>query len=229
MTFELQHTDAYSDARAGRIQTAHGEILTPIFMPVGTVGSVKGVHFRELQEQVKAQIILGNTYHLYLRPGCEVLRAAGGLHRFNGWDRPILTDSGGFQVFSLTGIRKLTEEGCEFRSHIDGSKHIFTPERVMDIERVIGADIIMALDECPPGKSDYAYAKNSLGLTQRCSTAASSVSARPSPSTATPRPSFPSSRAAPIPTCAARRLSTSPTRAPRAMPLADWPWASPPR
>ena len=166
MTFELQHTDAYSDARAGRIQTAHGEILTPIFMPVGTVGSVKGVHFRELQEQVKAQIILGNTYHLYLRPGCEVLRAAGGLHRFNGWDRPILTDSGGFQVFSLTGIRKLTEEGCEFRSHIDGSKHIFTPERVMDIERVIGADIIMALDECPPGKSDYAYAKNSLGLTQ---------------------------------------------------------------
>lgn len=167
MMFELQYTDAYSDARAGRIQTAHGEILTPIFMPVGTVGSVKGVHFRELQEQVKAQIILGNTYHLYLRPGCEVLRAAGGLHRFNGWDRPILTDSGGFQVFSLTGIRKLTEEGCEFRSHIDGSKHIFTPERVMDIERVIGADIIMALDECPPGKSDYAYAKNSLGLTQR--------------------------------------------------------------
>lgn len=167
MTFELQYTDAYSDARAGRIQTAHGEILTPIFMPVGTVGSVKGVHFRELQEQVKALIILGNTYHLYLRPGCEVLRAAGGLHRFNGWDRPILTDSGGFQVFSLTGIRKLTEEGCEFRSHIDGSKHIFTPERVMDIERVIGADIIMALDECPPGKSDYAYAKNSLGLTQR--------------------------------------------------------------
>lgn len=167
MTFELQYTDAYSDARAGRIQTAHGEILTPIFMPVGTVGSVKGVHFRELQEQVKAQIILGNTYHLYLRPGCEVLRAAGGLHRFNGWNRPILTDSGGFQVFSLTGIRKLTEEGCEFRSHIDGSKHIFTPERVMDIERVIGADIIMALDECPPGKSDYAYAKNSLGLTQR--------------------------------------------------------------
>lgn len=167
MTFELQYTDAYSDARAGRIQTAHGEILTPIFIPVGTVGSVKGVHFRELQEQVKAQIILGNTYHLYLRPGCEVLRAAGGLHRFNGWDRPILTDSGGFQVFSLTGIRKLTEEGCEFRSHIDGSKHIFTPERVMDIERVIGADIIMALDECPPGKSDYAYAKNSLGLTQR--------------------------------------------------------------
>ena len=167
MKFTLQHKDPSSHARAGELHTDHGVIRTPIFMPVGTVGSVKGVHFRELQEQVKAQIILGNTYHLYLRPGCEVLRAAGGLHRFNGWDRPILTDSGGFQVFSLTGIRKLTEEGCEFRSHIDGSKHIFTPERVMDIERVIGADIIMALDECPPGKSDYAYAKNSLGLTQR--------------------------------------------------------------
>lgn len=167
MKFELDSVDAYSDARAGRILTAHGEILTPIFMPVGTVGSVKGVHFSELKSQVKAQIILGNTYHLYLRPGCDILQAAGGLHRFNGWNRPILTDSGGFQVFSLTGIRKLSEEGCEFRSHIDGSKHFFTPEKVMDIERVIGADIIMALDECPPGQSDYAYAKKSLGLTQR--------------------------------------------------------------
>lgn len=167
MKFELDSVDAYSDARAGRILTAHGEILTPIFMPVGTVGSVKGVHFSELKSQVKAQIILGNTYHLYLRPGCDILQTAGGLHRFNGWNRPILTDSGGFQVFSLTGIRKLSEEGCEFRSHIDGSKHFFTPEKVMDIERVIGADIIMALDECPPGQSDYAYAKKSLGLTQR--------------------------------------------------------------
>ena len=167
MKFELDSVDAYSDARTGRILTAHGEILTPIFMPVGTVGSVKGVHFSELKSQVKAQIILGNTYHLYLRPGCDILQAAGGLHRFNGWNRPILTDSGGFQVFSLTGIRKLSEEGCEFRSHIDGSKHFFTPEKVMDIERVIGADIIMALDECPPGQSDYAYAKKSLGLTQR--------------------------------------------------------------
>ena len=136
-------------------------------MPVGTVGSVKGVHFDELYKQVKAQIILGNTYHLYLRPGLEVLKAAGGLHGFNGWKRPILTDSGGFQVFSLTGIRKLSEEGCEFRSHIDGSKHIFTPESVMDTERIIGADIMMALDECPPGKSDYEYAKKSLGMTQR--------------------------------------------------------------
>lgn len=167
MTFELQHTDTYSDARTGIITTDHGQIKTPIFMPVGTCGTVKGVHFEELRQQVKAQIILGNTYHLYLRPGLEVLRKAGGLHGFNGWEKPILTDSGGFQVFSLTGIRKLREEGCEFRSHIDGSKHIFTPENVMDTERVIGADIMMALDECPPGKSDYAYAKKSLGLTHR--------------------------------------------------------------
>ena len=155
MTFELAHTDPHSEARAGVISTAHGQISTPIFMPVGTCGSVKGVHFSELKEQVKAQIILGNTYHLYLRPGLDTLRAAGGLHRFGGWDRPILTDSGGFQVFSLTGIRKLKEEGCEFRSHIDGSKHIFTPENVIDTERIIGADIMMAFDECPPGQSDY--------------------------------------------------------------------------
>ena len=167
MTFEVQHTDAASDARAGLIKTDHGQIQTPIFMPVGTVGSVKGVHFSELREQVKAQIILGNTYHLYLRPGLEILRQAGGLHKFNTWDRPILTDSGGFQVFSLTGIRKLREEGCEFQSHIDGSRHIFTPENVMDTQRVIGADIMMAFDECPPGQSDYKYAENSLRLTQR--------------------------------------------------------------
>ena len=167
MTFELQYTDSLSNARAGLLTTDHGQIETPIFMPVGTVGSVKGLTVRDLKEEVKAQIILGNTYHLYLRPGTEILEKAGGLHRFNGWDRPILTDSGGFQVFSLTGIRKLTEEGCTFRSHLDGSKHMFTPERVMDIERSIGADIIMALDECPPGTSDYAYAKKSLGLTHR--------------------------------------------------------------
>ena len=165
MTFELQYTDKTTNARAGLITTAHGQIRTPIFMPVGTVGSVKGLTVRDLHEEVHAQIILGNTYHLYLRPGTTILEQAGGLHRFNGWDGPILTDSGGFQVFSLTGIRKLTEEGCTFRSHIDGSKHIFTPERVMDIERSIGADIIMALDECPPGTSEYAYAKKSLGLT----------------------------------------------------------------
>ncbi len=167
MTFQLQQTDPQSEARAGVIQTDHGQIMTPVFMPVGTVGSVKGVSVRDLKEEVKAQIILGNTYHLYLRPGTEILEKAGGLHRFNSWDGPILTDSGGFQVFSLTGIRKLTEEGCTFRSHIDGSKHTFTPERVMDIERSIGADIMMALDECPPGTSEYAYAKKSLGLTHR--------------------------------------------------------------
>ena len=167
MTFELQYTDTASEARAGMITTDHGQIATPIFMPVGTCGSVKGVHFEELRQQVKAQIILGNTYHLYLRPGLEILQQAGGLHSFGGWDRPILTDSGGFQVFSLTGIRKLREEGCEFRSHVDGSKHFFTPENVMDTQRVIGADIIMAFDECPPGQSDFQYAKKSLMLTQR--------------------------------------------------------------
>ena len=167
MTFKILQNDPNSEARTGLISTAHGEIKTPIFMPVGTCGSVKGVHFSELKEQVKAEIILGNTYHLYLRPGLQILKAAGGLHKFNGWDRPILTDSGGFQVFSLTGIRKLREEGCEFRSHIDGSKHIFTPENVMDTQRIIGADIIMAFDECPPGQSDYTYARNSLRLTQR--------------------------------------------------------------
>lgn len=167
MTFDVQYCDSSSNARAGIITTDHGQILTPIFMPVGTAGTVKGVHFSELIEQVKAQIILGNTYHLYLRPGLEILQKAGGLHWFNGWQRPILTDSGGFQVFSLTGIRKLTEEGCVFQSHIDGSKHIFTPENVMDTERIIGADIMMAFDECPPGKSDYQYAKKSLQLTQR--------------------------------------------------------------
>jgi queuine tRNA-ribosyltransferase len=167
MTFTLQHTDSKSEARAGLITTDHGEIQTPIFMPVGTLGSVKGVHLHELKDDVKAQIILGNTYHLYLRPGLEVIEKAGGLHMFNGFDRPMLTDSGGFQVFSLAGIRKLTEKGAEFRSHIDGSKHLFTPESVMDIERTIGADIIMAFDECTPGDADFNYAKKSLELTER--------------------------------------------------------------
>lgn len=167
MKFKVLNNDPYSDARTGEITTDHGTIQTPIFMPVGTCGSVKGVHFQELREQIGAQIILGNTYHLYLRPGLETLKLAGGLHKFNTWDRPILTDSGGFQVFSLTGIRKLREEGCEFRSHIDGSKHIFTPENVIDAQRAIGADIMMAFDECPPGESDYQYASKSLQLTQR--------------------------------------------------------------
>lgn len=167
MNFTLQHTAEGTNARAGVIKTDHGEILTPIFMPVGTVGAVKAVHMRELREDIKAQIILGNTYHLYLRPGLEILQRAGGLHKFNGWDRPILTDSGGFQVFSLSDIRKLTEEGAHFRSHIDGSKHLFTPENNVDTQRIIGADIMMALDECTPGDADYSYAKKSLALTQR--------------------------------------------------------------
>ena len=167
MKYQVTHTNTDSNARAGIIITDHGQILTPIFMPVGTCGSVKGVHFKELIEQVQAQIILGNTYHLYLRPGLDTLERAGGLHKFIGWDRPILTDSGGFQVFSLTGIRKLTDEGCEFRSHIDGSKHFFTPENVMETQRSIGADIMMAFDECPPGQSSYEYAKKSLQLTER--------------------------------------------------------------
>lgn len=167
MDFILQYTDPQSNARAGLITTDHGTIETPIFMPVGTVGSVKAVHQHELRDDIKAQIILGNTYHLYLRPGLDILERAGGLHKFNGWERPILTDSGGFQVFSLSGIRKLTEEGVQFRSHIDGSKHLFTPENVVDTQRIIGADIIMALDECTPGDADYAYARKSLSLTQR--------------------------------------------------------------
>ena len=167
MDFKLQATDTNGAARAGLITTDHGQIETPIFMPVGTVGSVKGVHMRELRDDINAQIILGNTYHLYLRPGTEILRQAGGLHKFNGWDRPILTDSGGFQVFSLAANRKLKEEGAYFRSHIDGSKHLFTPEGVVDIQRTIGADIMMALDECPPGTSDYTYARKSLDLTLR--------------------------------------------------------------
>jgi queuine tRNA-ribosyltransferase len=167
MKFELQKTDIKTNARAGLIMTDHGVIETPIFMPVGTLGSVKAVHQHELSDDIKAQIILGNTYHLYLRPGIDVIEKAGGLHKFNGWTRPMLTDSGGFQVFSLSNTRKLTEEGAIFRSHIDGSKHIFTPERVMDIERTIGADIMMAFDECPPGDSDYNYAKKSLALTHR--------------------------------------------------------------
>lgn len=167
MDFKLQATSEGTNARAGEITTAHGKILTPVFMPVGTLGSVKGVHRHELEDDVKAQIILGNTYHLYLRPGTDILYRAGGLHKFSGWTRPILTDSGGFQVFSLSDRRKLTEEGAHFRSHIDGSKHLFTPEGVVDIERIIGADIMMALDECPPGNSDYSYAKKSLGLTHR--------------------------------------------------------------
>ncbi len=166
MNFTLHHTDSETLARTGEISTDHGKIQTPIFMPVGTLGAVKGVHQRELCEDIGAEIILGNTYHLYLRPGLDVLEKAQGLHKFNAWERPILTDSGGFQVFSLAENRKLTEEGAMFRSHIDGSQHFFTPEKVMDIQRSIGADIVMAFDECPPGDSNHKYAEKSLKLTQ---------------------------------------------------------------
>ncbi len=167
MQFTLEATDPHSQARAGSFTTAHGTVQTPIFMPVGTVGSVKGVFHRDLRDEAGAQIILGNTYHLYLRPGVELLEKAGGLHRFCGWDRPMLTDSGGFQVFSLEGIRKITEQGCRFQSHIDGSSHLFTPENVVDTQRSIGADIIMAFDECPPGTAEHAYALKSWERTAR--------------------------------------------------------------
>jgi queuine tRNA-ribosyltransferase len=167
VTFEILHTDIHSQARAGRITTGHGAVETPVFMPVGTQGTVKAVHRRELTDDVRAQIILGNTYHLYLRPGLEILEKAGGLHSFSGWQGPMLTDSGGFQVFSLAENRKLSEAGAEFRSHIDGSKHFFSPEKVIDIQRSIGADILMAFDECCPGDADKAYAKRSLQLTEQ--------------------------------------------------------------
>lgn len=167
MDFKIEAIAPHSEARAGIITTDHGVIPTPIFMPVGTLGSVKGVHQRELQDDIDAKIILGNTYHLYLRPGLDVLKKAGGLHKFNGWNRPILTDSGGFQVFSLASCRKLTDMGATFQSHIDGSRHLFTPENVVDAQRIIGSDIMMALDECAPGTSDYGYARQSLDLTKR--------------------------------------------------------------
>lgn len=167
MQFKLQSTDPKSNARAGEVTTDHGNIETPIFMPVGTVGSVKGIHISDVKEDINAEIILGNTYHLYLRPGLDVIRQAGGLHKFNGWDKSILTDSGGYQVYSLSERRKLTEEGVVFQSHIDGSRHNFTPENVMDTQRIIGADIIMAFDECTPYPCDYEYAKNSMEVTHR--------------------------------------------------------------
>lgn len=167
MIFDLEHKDIQTQARVGRITTEHGEIQTPIFMPVGTVGSVKAVHMQELRRDIDAQIILGNTYHLFMRPGLEIIEQAGGLHRFNGWDRPILTDSGGYQVFSLAGTRKIKEEGVTFQSHIDGSRHLFTPENVVYIQRTIGADIVMAFDECTPGNADYDYARLSMERTHR--------------------------------------------------------------
>ena len=167
MQFDLIHKDTESKARAGLITTDHGTIETPIFMPVGTAGTVKAVHFNELETEIQAQIILGNTYHLYLRPGLEVIKEAGGIHKFNTWEKPVLTDSGGYQVYSLSDRRKIKEEGAKFSSHIDGSKHLFTPENVMDTQRIIGADIIMAFDECTPYPCEYGYAKNSMHMTHR--------------------------------------------------------------
>jgi len=167
MSFQILYSDEKTGARAGIFKTSHGDIETPVFMPVGTAGTVKGVHQRELMDDIRAQIILGNTYHLYLRPGLEVLKEAGGLHGFNGWSKPVLTDSGGYQVFSLAEMRKIKEEGAVFQSHIDGSRHVFTPENVVDIQRVIGADIMMAFDECTPYPCDYQYAKKSMELTHR--------------------------------------------------------------
>lgn len=167
LTFSLEATDTISKARAGEMVTDHGTIQTPVFMPVGTIGSVKAVNQQQLTDEIRARIILGNTYHLYLRPGLEVLEKAGGLHKFMGWQKPILTDSGGYQVFSLAANRKIKEEGVVFQSHIDGSRHLFSPESVMDTQRIIGADIVMAFDECPPYPSDYKYAKTSMELTHR--------------------------------------------------------------
>ena len=167
MHFDLLHTDSKSNARAGVIKTEHGEIQTPIFMPVGTAGTVKGVHQHELRDDIKAQVILGNTYHLYMRPGMDVIENAGGLHKFNGWEKPLLTDSGGYQVYSLSSSNKITEEGVKFQSHIDGSYHFFTPEKSIDIQRSIGADIIMAFDECTPYPCEYNYAKRSMHMTHR--------------------------------------------------------------
>lgn len=167
MQFNIQHKDSKSNARAGVIKTDHGDIETPIFMPVGTAGTVKAVHFSELENEIQAQIILGNTYHLYLRPGLEILREAGGLHQFNSWQKPILTDSGGYQVYSLSDRRKIKEEGATFSSHVDGSKHLFTPENVMDTQRIIGADLIMAFDECTPYPCEYEYARRSMHMTHR--------------------------------------------------------------
>ena len=222
MKFELIHNDTKTNARAGVITTDHGTIETPIFMPVGTQGAVKAVHMTELKEDIKAQIILGNTYHLYLRPGLDILEKAGGLHRFNSWDKPILTDSGGFQVFSLSDNRKLHEEGAEFRSHIDGSKHLFTPEKVMDIERTIGADIMMAFDECCPGDADYDYAKKSLGLTERWLARCVKRSMRQNPNMDISKASSLSYKDVSILTCAQELLRMWLPSELMAMPLVDW-------
>jgi queuine tRNA-ribosyltransferase len=222
MTFDIQFTDKNSNARAGLITTDHGVIETPIFMPVGTVASVKAVHFHELKEDIKAQIILGNTYHLYLRPGIDTLERAGGLHKFNGWDKPILTDSGGFQVFSLSENRKLKEEGATFRSHIDGSKHLFTPENVVEIQRSIGADIIMAFDECTPGTADYQYSKKSMELTHRWLERGINHFDNTEPKYGYSQTFFPIVQGCVYPDLRKQRLNLLHRKTAKAMPLVDW-------
>ena len=214
MSFVVESTDPHSRARAGTLQTAHGDLRTPIFMPVGTQGSVKAVPQDVLAEVVDPDIILGNTYHLYLRPGLDVLKKAGGLHGFMGWDRPILTDSGGYQVYSLAENRKIKEEGVTFRSHIDGSPHLFTPERAVDIQRVIGADIIMAFDECPPYPCDYAYARQSMELTHRWLDRCIARMNETSHCMDTSRCCFPSSRGRPTTTCGRPVPTPSPSEVP---------------
>lgn len=229
MEFKIEALASGSNARAGEITTDHGKIPTPIFMPVGTVGSVKAVHMHELRDDIDAKIILGNTYHIYLRPGLEILRKAGGLHKFNSWNRPILTDSGGFQVFSLSANRKLKEEGAWFRSHIDGSKHLFTPEGVVDIERIIGADIMMALDECPPGTADYDYARKSLQLTLRWLQRGWKRYQETEGLYAIARLISPSCREWFIPTSERNPLNSLPTSGPTEMPSVGSPSANRPR
>src|SRR5258706_5530646 len=222
MTFKLTSTDRHSSARSGTIVTDHGEIPTPILMPVGTAGSVKAVHQRELKTDIKAKIILGNTYHLYLRPGLEIIEKAGGLHQFNGWEGPMLTDSGGYQVYSLGENRKITEEGVVFKSHIDGSKHIFTPEGVMDIERTIGADIIMAFDECTPYPCEYSYAKNSMDLTHRWLKRCVNRVETTEPKYGFSQALFPIVQGSTTKTCASSRLNSLHHKINRAMPLAGY-------
>lgn len=229
MKFTLKVKDPQSKARLGEIETDHGNIQTPIFMPVGTAGSVKAVHQPELRNDVKAQIILGNTYHLYLRPGLDIIQKAGGLHKFNGWDKPLLTDSGGYQVYSLSEVRKIREEGVTFQSHIDGSRHLFTPERVMDIQRIIGADIIMAFDECTPYPCDYTYARKSLDMTHRWLKRCCDRFDSTEPLYGYSQTLFPIVQGSVYKDLGRNRPKRSPPSTGRAMPLADFPWENRPK
>ncbi len=229
MEFNLLATDTQTGARAGTLTTAHGSIQTPIFMPVGTAGTVKGVHQRELRNDIDPDIILGNTYHLYLRPGTAILEQAGGLHQFMGWDRPLLTDSGGYQVYSLSANRKIKEEGVKFKSHIDGSYHVFTPERAIEIQRSIGADIIMAFDECTPYPCDYNYAKTSMERTHRWLTRCITADQELPQLYDYPQTLFPIVRVVSIPISEKLLLILLRHKKPLEMPLVDFPWENPQR